>query len=72
MKVVYILYIGRNIHIILIHNVIYFNLLLNMITEGKVSTNIDFQENEVIPLLHGTLQFHYLYMNNHTSINKII
>ncbi len=27
-----------------------------MITVGKVSTNIDFQENEVIPLLHVTLQ----------------
>ncbi len=28
-----------------------------MITEGKVSTNMDFQENEVMPLLHGTPQF---------------
>ncbi len=28
-----------------------------MITVGKVSTKIDFQENEVMPLLHGTRQF---------------
>ncbi len=30
-----------------------------MITVGEVSMNIDFQENEVIPLLHGSLQLHY-------------
>ncbi len=27
-----------------------------MITEDKVSMKIDFQENEVMPLLHGALQ----------------
>ncbi len=27
-----------------------------MITEGKIYTNIDFLENEVMPLLQGTLQ----------------
>ncbi len=27
-----------------------------MITVGKVSTKIDFQENEVMPLLQGALQ----------------
>ncbi len=27
-----------------------------MITVSKVSMNIDFQENEIMPLLHGTLQ----------------
>ncbi len=31
-------------------------MLHSMITEGKVYTNIDFQENELMPLLHGTLQ----------------
>ncbi len=41
----------------LIYNVIYYNLLLNMITVGKVSMMIDFQEN-IMPLLHGVLQFH--------------
>ncbi len=41
----------------LIYNVIYYNLLLNMITVGKVFMKIDFQENEVMPLLHGALQF---------------
>ncbi len=34
-----------------------------MTTEGKVYTNIDFQENEVMPLLHGTLQLFYMYRN---------
>ncbi len=56
MNVGHIVNIGRNIHIFLIYNVIYQYLLLNMITVGKVSTKIDFQENEVRPLLHRTLQ----------------
>ncbi len=55
MNVVYILHIGRNIHIFLIYNVIYYNLLLNMISVGQVFLKIDFQENVVMPLMHGTL-----------------
>ncbi len=58
MNVVNIVNIGRNIHKFLISNVIYWNLLLNMITVGKVSKKIDFLENEVMPLLHGTLQLY--------------
>ncbi len=60
MNLVCILNIGRNIHIYLTDNVIYQNLLLNMITVVKVSMNIDFQEKKVIPLLHGTLQLLYM------------
>ncbi len=30
-----------------------------MITVGKISINIDLQENNVMPLLHWTLQFIY-------------
>ncbi len=33
---------------------------LTMITVDKVSTNADFKENEIMPLLHGTLQFYAL------------
>ncbi len=47
----HIVYIGRNIHIYFIYNVIYYNLLLNMITMGKFFIKIDFQENEVMPLV---------------------
>ncbi len=57
MSVVHIVHIRRNIHTFLIYNVSYYNLLLNMISVGKVFTKIDFQENEVMPLLHGSLQF---------------
>ncbi len=56
MNVVHIVHIRRNIHIFLIYNVIYYNLLLNMITVGKFFMKIGFQENEVMPLLHGSLQ----------------
>ncbi len=56
MNVMYILNIRRNIHMFLNDNVLYHNLLLNMITVGKVSMNIDFSEIEVMLLLHGTLQ----------------
>ncbi len=45
-----VVHIRRNIHIFLIYNVIDYNLLLNMIMK------IDFQENEVMALLHGALQ----------------
>ncbi len=55
MNEVHIVHIGRNIHIFLIYNVIYYNVLLNMITVGKDSMTIYFQENEVMPLLHGAL-----------------
>ncbi len=34
-------------------------MLLNMITLDKVSMRIDFQENEVMPLLHGALQLFF-------------
>ncbi len=54
------IHIGRNIHIYLIYNVIYKNLLLNLINVGKVSRKIDFQENEVMPLLHGALQLYFV------------
>ncbi len=50
-------YIGRNIDIFLIYNVIYYNLLLKMFTVGKVFMKVDFQENEVMSLLHGALQW---------------
>ncbi len=33
-------------------------MLLNMITVGKFSMYKDFQENETMPFLHGTFQFH--------------
>ncbi len=56
MNVVHIVHIGRNIHIFLIYNVICYTLLLNMITVGKFFMKINFQENEVMPLLHGVLQ----------------
>ncbi len=31
-------------------------MLFNMITVHTISMKIDFQENEVMPLLHGALQ----------------
>ncbi len=56
MNLVHILNIGSNIHIFLIDNAIYKNVLLNMTIVDKVSINIDFQENKVVSLLYGTLQ----------------
>ncbi len=56
MNVVRIVHIGRNIHIFLIYNVIYYNLLINLIIVGKFFIKIDVQENEVMPLLHEALQ----------------
>ncbi len=38
-------------------------MLLSTITVGKVSMNIDFQENEILPLLHGALQLFRAWMN---------
>ncbi len=55
MNLVHILNNGRNIDISLIDNGIFENLLLNIFAVGKVSINIDFQENEVISLLHQHL-----------------
>ncbi len=55
MNVVYILQIRRNIQVFL-NDVIYRNLLLNMISVGEVSMNIDFEESGVMRLLHGALQ----------------
>ncbi len=71
---VHIVHIERNIHIFLIYNVIYYNLLLNMITVGKLFIMIDFQENEVMPLLHEALQFFngYLCMNMSKRVYHII
>ncbi len=52
----YILNIGRNIHILFNDNVIYQNVHPGVMAVGKVSINLDCQENEVMPLLHETLQ----------------
>ncbi len=61
MHLVHILNIGRHIHTFLIDNVIDSNLLLNMITVGKVSMNRNFPKNKVMPLFHRTLQLQCLY-----------
>ncbi len=52
MNLVHILNIERKIHIFLIYKVIYYNCLLNMIVVSKISMNIDFEQNEAMPLLH--------------------
>ncbi len=57
---VHIIHMGRNIYIFFIYNVIYYNLLLNMFTLGKVFMKVDFQENEDMPVLHGALQLFLL------------
>ncbi len=62
MNVVHIVHIGRIIHKFLIYNVIYYNLVLNRITVGRFFMKIDFQENYVMLLLHGALQFIQKYV----------
>ncbi len=57
MNLVHIVNIRINIHYVKMIMLIVKYILLNMIAVGKVSLYIDFHENEVMPLLHGTLQF---------------
>ncbi len=59
MNLVHILNIGRNIRTCLIDNAfLNSNLLFNMIAVGKVSMNIDFQKNEVMPFLRYLVAYY--------------